>query len=86
MLGPLLVQEISCSWFLSKLLLQRVGTDEKNCRVVLLSYFIEKMLSISDVTAVNTASTSSSLVATFVYKFAVARFLNLTHFSLKDAI
>lgn len=43
------------------------------------------MLSISDVTAANTASTPSSLVATFVYKFAVARFLNLTHFSSKDA-
>lgn len=42
-------------------------------------------MSISDVTAANTASTWSSLVATFVYKFAVARFLNLTHFSSKDA-
>lgn len=58
--------------------------EKKNCSVFLLSYVIEKM-SISDVTAANTAPTCSSLVATFVYKFAVARFLNLTHFSSKDA-
>lgn len=82
MLCPLLVQKISCS---CSVLLKTVGTGEKNCSVVLLSYFIEKTLSISDVTAANTASSRSSLVATFVYQFSVARFRNLTHFSSKDA-
>lgn len=48
-------------------LLKTVGTGEKNCSVDLLSYFIEKTLSVSDVTAANTASSRSSLVATFVY-------------------